>query len=81
MTRQNKRNKISKHHSSYDIATERALRCIYDGCNIKVDGQEYSYNKQRNELIIKDFYGVAIYKPKFINGFCDPFFERVTQEL
>ena len=49
-------NVINKHHSSYDKATEHALRAIYEDVIIKIDGQVYEYDKQRNELSIKDFY-------------------------
>ena len=77
----NKRNAINKHHSSYDKATEHALRAIYDDVDIKLDGQVYSYDKQRNELSIRDFYGTSIYKPEFNGIFCNPFKELVRQEV
>lgn len=73
--------KINKHHSSYDKATENALRAIYDGVTIKVDGQTYSYNKESNHLIIKDFYGESIYEPKFEGIFCSPFYKLIRQEV
>lgn len=78
--RNNKRNTINRHHSSYNKATEHALRAIYEDVIIKYDGQKISYDKQRNELKISDFYGVSIYKPKFNNGLCDPFNELVRKE-
>lgn len=77
-----KRNTINKHHQSYDRATEHALRAIFEDVIIKLDGQEFSYDKQRNELTIKDFYGTSIYKPDFTQGnFCNPFKELVRQEV
>ena len=77
----NKRFKINKHHSSYDKATEYALRSIYEDCIIKFDGQEFSYNKRTNELKIKDFNLISIYKPRFIDKFCNPFAELIRQEI
>lgn len=77
----NKRNAINKHHTSYDKATEHALRAIYEDVDIKIDGQVYSYDKQRNELTVRDFYGSSIYKPFFNAGLCDPFKELVRQEV
>ena len=81
--RNNKRNAINKHHSSYDKATEHALRAIYEDVVIKVDGQVYEYDKQHNELHIKDFYKDSIYKPEFSkdNLFCNPFKELIRQEV
>lgn len=80
-----KRNAINKHHSSYDKATERALRAIYEDVTIKIDGQVYEYDKQHNELIVKDFYGTSIYKPEFKklfdNEYCNPFKELIRQEI
>jgi hypothetical protein len=79
----NKRNTINKHHQSYDKATEHALRAIFEDVIIKIDGQVYEYDKQRNELHIKDFYKDSIYKPEFSkdNLFCNPFKELVRQEV
>ena len=78
----NKRNAINKHHTSYDKATEHALRAIYEGCVIHFQGQTYEYDKQHNELIVKDFYKPAsIYKPFFNAGLCDPFKELIRQEV
>lgn len=76
-----KRNTINKHHSSYDKATEHALRAIFEDVVIKLDGQVFSYDKQRNELSIKDFYGTSIYKPSFNGVLCNPFKELVRQEV
>ena len=76
-----KRNAINKHHSSYDKATEHALRAIFEDVIIKIDGQVYEYDKQRNELSIKDFYKSSIYKPFFNAGLCDPFKELIRQEV
>jgi hypothetical protein len=78
-----KRNAINKHHSSYDRATEHALRAIYEDVVIKIDGQVYEYDKQRNELHIKDFYKDSIYKPEFSKDslFCNPFKELIRQEV
>lgn len=77
-----KRNTINKHHSSYDKATEYALQAIYDGVVIHFQGQEFSYDKQRNELTVKDFYRPAsVYKPFFNAGLCDPFKELIRQEV
>lgn len=73
--------KINKHHSSYDKATEYALRVIYDDCIIKVQGQEFSYNQETNELKIADYNLTSIYKPKFIDNFCEPFAELIRQEM
>jgi hypothetical protein len=79
--RNNKRNTINKHHSSYDRATEHALRAIFEDVDIKIDGQVYSYDKQRNELSVRDFYGMSIYKPLFNAGLCDPFKELIRKEV
>lgn len=76
-----KRNTINRHYSSYDKGMETALRAIYEDVIIKKDGQEYSYDKQRNELTIKDFYGTSIYKPEFNGLFCNPFKTLVRQEV
>ena len=75
------RNKVNKHHTSYDKATEHALRAIYEGCYIKYDGQEYSYDKANNELHVKDFYGESVYKPAFDGIFCNPFKELIRKEM
>lgn len=80
----NKRNAINKHHTSYDKATEHALRAIYEDVVIHYDGQEFSYDKQRNELTVKDFYKPAsIYRPEFSKDklFCNPFKELIRQEV
>ncbi|MBQ2349910.1 MAG: hypothetical protein II393_01385 [Cytophagales bacterium] len=78
----NKRNTINKHHSSYDKATEYALRAIYEGCVIHYQCQTFEYDKQRNELKVSDFYKPAsIYKPFFNAGMCDPFKELIRQEV
>ncbi len=77
-----KRNAINRHHGSYDKAVELALRAIYDGVVIHYEGQVISYDKQRNELSVKDFYKPAsIYKPFFNAGLCDPFKELIRQEV
>lgn len=77
-----KRNTINKHHSSYDKATEYALRAIYEGCIIHYQCQTFEYDKQRNELKVSDFYKPAsIYKPFFNAGMCDPFKELIRQEV
>ena len=77
-----KRNVINKHHSSYDKATEYALRAIYEGCIIHYQCQTFEYDKQRNELRVSDFYKPAsIYKPFFNAGMCDPFKELIRQEV
>lgn len=76
-----KRNTINKHHSSYDKATEHALRAIFEDVIIKIDGQIYEYDKQRNELHIKDFYKDSIYKPEFKGNFCNPFKELIRQAV
>lgn len=73
--------KINKHHNSYDKATEHALRAIYEGVDIRVDGQVYTYNKESNELTIKDYCLTSIYKPRFNGGFCNPFANLVRQEV
>lgn len=80
----NKRNAINRHHSSYDKATEYALRAIYDGVIIHYQCQTFEYDKQRNELIVSDFYKPAsIYQPSFSgNGlFCNPFATLIRQEV
>lgn len=77
----NKRNTINRHYSSYDKGMETALRAIYEDVIIKKDGQEYSYDKQRNELTIKDFYGTSIYQPEFNGIYCNPFKTLVRQEV
>lgn len=84
--RNNKRNAINKHHSSYDKATEYALRAIYEGCVIHYQCQTFEYDKQYNELIVKDFYKPAsIYQPEFktIMGteVCNPFAKIIRQEV
>ena len=77
-----KRNAINKHHSSYDKATEYALRAIYEGVIIHYQCQTFEYDKQRNELIVSDFYKPAsIYKPRFKGMMCEPFAELVRQEV
>lgn len=79
-----KRNAINKHHSSYDKATEYALRAIYEGCVIHYQCQTFEYDKQRNELIVSDFYKPAsIYQPEFSkdNLFCNPFAKLIRQEV
>lgn len=81
-----KRNTINKHHSSYDKATEYALRAIYEGCIIHYQCQTFEYDKQHNELKVSDFYKPAsIYRPKFEtlmgNEFCNPFAELIRQEV
>ena len=80
--RNKKRNAINRHHGSYDKATEHALRAIYEGVVIHFQCQSYEYDKQRNELIVSDFYNpTTIYKPKFNGIMCDPFAELVRQEV
>ena len=79
--RNDKRNAINKHHTSYDKATEHALRAIYEGCVIHLQGQTYEYDKQRNELYIKDFYKDSIYKPEFKGSFCNPFKELIRRAV
>lgn len=79
--KKNKKEFISKHHESYDKATEHALRAIYEGVTIKIDSQTFSYNKDKNELSIQDFYGTSIYHPEFNGNFCNPFKELVRQEV
>lgn len=77
-----KRNTINKHHSSYDKATEYALRAIYEGCIIHYQCQTFEYDKQHNELKVSDFYKPAsIYKPEFKGNFCNPFKELIRQEV
>lgn len=78
----NKRNAINKHHSSYDKATEYALRAIYEGCIIHYQSQTFEYDKQRNELKVSDFFKPAsIYKPEIKGIFCNPFKELIRQEV
>ena len=82
MTMKNKkRNAINKHTGSYNYSTEHALRAIYEECDIHYQGQVYSYDKQHNELSIKDFYGSSIYIPFFNAGLCNPFKELKRQEV
>ena len=76
-----KRNKVNKHHTSYDKATEYALRAIYEGCTLRVDGQVFSYDKNSNELRVHDFYGDSIYRPKFTGILCNPFNELIRREV
>jgi len=75
----NKRNKINKHKGSYQYSLNHALSAIYDGIYIEVDGQSYEYDKQRNELHIKDWCTDSIYRPKFNGIFCNPFAELVSK--
>lgn len=77
----NKRNKINRHNGSYNRAVTYALQAIYDGTELVVDGQEFSYDKQLNELTIKDYCTTSIYKPEFNGMFCNPFKELVRQEV
>ena len=80
----NKRNTINKHHSSYDKATEYALRAIYEGCIIHYQCQTFEYDKQYNELRVSDFYKPAsIYQPEFSKDklFCNPFAKLIRQEV
>ena len=76
-----KRNKVNKHHTSYDKATEYALRAIHEECSIRVDGQVFSYDKDSNELRVHDFYGDSIYRPKFTGILCNPFNELIRREV
>lgn len=73
--------KINKHRSSYDKATEYALRTIYDDVVIKVDGQTISYNKDKNELYIKDYNLTSTYQPEFKGLFCNPFAKLIRKEV
>ena len=75
------RNKVNKHHTSYDKATEYALRAIHEECSIRVDGQVFSYDKASNELRVHDFYGDSIYRPKFTGILCNPFNELIRREV
>lgn len=79
--RKQKRNTINKHHSSYDKATEHALRAIYEDVDITIDGQTFSYDKQQNILSIKDFCTTQRFKPKFTGTFCNPFAERIPEVI
>ena len=74
-------NKVNKHHTSYDKATEYALRAIHEECSIRVDGQVFSYDKDSNELRVHDFYGDSIYRPKFTGILCNPFNELIRSEV
>ena len=76
-----KRNKVNKHHTSYDKATESALRAIHEECSIRVDGQVFSYDKDSNELRVHDFYGDSVYRPKFTGILCNPFNELIRREV
>jgi len=81
-----KRNTINKHHSSYDKATEYALRAIFEEVIIHYQCQSFEYNKQHNELIVKDFYSPAsVYIPEFkkVSGVltCNPFAKLKRQEV
>lgn len=81
-----KRNAINRHNSSYDKATEYALRAIYEDVIIHYQSQTFEYDKQRNELKVSDFYKPAsIYKPEFKNlmgnEYCNPFKELIRQEV
>lgn len=76
-----KRNKVNKHHTSYDKATEYALRAIHEECSIRVDGQVFSYDKDSNELRVHDFYGDSVYRPKFTGILCNPFNELIRREV
>lgn len=77
----NKRNTINKHNFSYNTALEHAMRAIFEDVDINVDGQVYSYDKQHNILMIKDFCSEQKYKPKFNGMFCDPFAERIPEVI
>lgn len=81
MVQNKKRNIINKHRSSYDKATEYALRAIYEGVDIKVDGQTFSYDKQHNILMIIDYCMVQKFYPKFTGIMCNPFAERIPTEV
>ena len=75
------RNKVNKHHTSYDKATEHALRAIHEECSIRVDGQVFSYDSDSNELRVHDFYGDSVYRPKFTGILCNPFNELIRREV
>lgn len=72
-----KRNEINQHNFSYDKAREHALRAIYEGVIVKVDGQTFEYDKQHDELWVIDFYGASVYRPKLNGLFCNPFAEII----
>lgn len=81
-----KRNTINKHHSSYDKATEYALRAINEDVIIHFQGQQFEYDKQRNELYVRDFYKPAsVYQPEYTNvsgvRLCNPFARLIRQEV
>lgn len=79
--RKQKRNIINQHDYSYNKSVEHALRAIYDGVSIKVDGQVFEYDKQHNILMIKDYCTTQYYRPRFNGCFCSPFAERIPEVI
>lgn len=79
--KKNNRNTINRHSYSYDKARQHALRAIYEGVDIKVDGQVFSYNCNDNVLTIKDYCSEQNYRPKFSGIYCDPFAERIEYKI
>lgn len=75
------RNRINRHNYSYNKSVEHALRAIYEGVSIRVDGQVFEYDKQQNLLIIKDFCSAQYYQPKFNGSFCSPFAKKIKEPI
>ena len=79
--KKNNRNTINQHSYSYDRAREHALRAIYEGVDIKVDGQIYSYDSNNNILTIKDYCTAMKYYPEFNGYMCNPFAKRIEYKI
>lgn len=81
MTKKQKRNSTNPHNFFYNKAQQHALRAIYEGVDIKVDGQVFSYNCNDNILTIRDYCTEQNYHPKFSGIYCDPFAERIEYKI
>ena len=79
--KKNNRNLINQHSYSYDKAREHALRAIYEGVDIKVDGQVYSYDSNNNILTIEDYCTAMKYYPEFSGYMCNPFAKRIEYKV
>lgn len=78
MRKTKKCNANLRHQGSYNTARNHALQAIFDDIEVTVDGQTFSYDKQQQILTISDFTGKEKYKVKFNGMFCDPYYERIS---
>lgn len=79
--KKNNLNTINQHNFNYDKAREHALRAIYEGVDIKVDGQLYSYDSNNNILTIKDYCTSMEYHPEIKGYMCNPFAQRIEYKI